>query len=68
MASTTSRLIQNPILNSPFREPTRHFTFTEDGITDRIVEGRRKSSYFILNLAERVGASVAQSIPGERSP
>jgi len=40
-------VIENPILNSPFEEPTRHFKFTEDGITDEIVEARRVSSYFI---------------------
>jgi len=40
-------VIENPILNSPFAEPTRHFKFTEDGITDEIVEARRVSSYFI---------------------
>jgi type III restriction enzyme len=39
--------IENPILNSPFSEPTRHFRFSEDGITDEIVEARRISSYFI---------------------
>lgn len=40
-------VIENPVLNSPFREPTRHFRFSEDGITDEIVEGRRVSSYFV---------------------
>ncbi len=40
-------VIENPILNSPFAEPQRHFKFTEDGITDEIVEARRISSYFI---------------------
>ena len=40
-------VIENPILNSPFREPTRHFRFSDDGITDEVVEGRRVSSYFI---------------------
>jgi type III restriction enzyme len=40
-------VIENPILNSPFHAPTRHFRFDEDGITDEIVEGRRVSSYFI---------------------
>ncbi len=24
-------LIENPILNSPFREPNRHFRFSEEG-------------------------------------
>jgi type III restriction enzyme len=40
-------IIENPILNSPFREPTRHFKFTDEGITNEIAEGRRSSSYFI---------------------
>jgi type III restriction enzyme len=39
--------IENPILNSPFREPIKHFKFTDDGITNEIIEGRRISSYFI---------------------
>ena len=40
-------IIENPILNSPFEEPSRHFKFTEDGITNEVVEGRRLSSYFV---------------------
>jgi type III restriction enzyme len=40
-------IIENPILNSPFREPTWHFKFTDEGITNEIAEGRRISSYFI---------------------
>jgi len=40
-------IIENPILNSPFDEPTRHFKFTEDGITDETVEARRVSAYFV---------------------
>ena len=40
-------LIENPILNSPFVAPARHFKFTDEGITNEIVEGRRSSSYFI---------------------
>jgi hypothetical protein len=40
-------VIDNPILNSPFREPTRHFRFDEDGITNEIADGRRRSTYFI---------------------
>ncbi len=40
-------VIENPILNSPFREPTRHFRFDDEGITNEIVEARRLSSYFI---------------------
>jgi type III restriction enzyme len=40
-------VIENPVINSPFAEPQRHFRFDEDGITDQIVETRRVSSYFI---------------------
>jgi hypothetical protein len=40
-------VIENPILNSPFEEPRRHFKFSEDGITDEIVESRRVSEYFV---------------------
>ena len=40
-------IIENPILNSPFDEPTRHFRFTEDGIADDIAQARRVSAYFV---------------------
>ncbi len=40
-------VIENPILNSPFEKPERHFKFSDEGITDEIVEARRISSYFI---------------------
>lgn len=40
-------VIENPIINSPFDEPTRHFRFTKDGITNEIETGWRKSSYFV---------------------
>ena len=40
-------IIENPIINSPFTEPYRHFRFDDDGITSDIIEKRRKSHYFI---------------------
>ncbi|MCI0376277.1 MAG: hypothetical protein L0215_01590, partial [Gemmataceae bacterium] len=41
-------VIDNPILNSPYREPTRHFRFDANNeITDIIDAGRRGSSYFL---------------------
>jgi type III restriction enzyme len=40
-------VIENPILNSPFVEPERHFRFSDEGITDEIVAGRRVSSYIV---------------------
>jgi type III restriction enzyme len=40
-------VIENPILNSPFGEPQRHWRFTDEGITNEVVEDRRTSSYFV---------------------
>jgi type III restriction enzyme len=40
-------VIENPVINSPFSEPQRHYRFDDDGISDQIVEARRVSSYFI---------------------
>jgi len=45
---TTDRIvIERPVINSAFAEPVRHSQFGEDGITNEIVAGRRRSSYFI---------------------
>jgi hypothetical protein len=40
-------VIDDPILNSPFAEPTRHFTFDAEGITNEIATGRRPSAHFV---------------------
>ena len=40
-------VIENPIINSPFDEPTRHFKFADEGITNEVIDGRRISSYFV---------------------
>jgi type III restriction enzyme len=34
-------VIENPILNSPFDEPRRHFRFGEEGITSEVVAGSK---------------------------
>ncbi len=39
--------IENPVINSPFDEPRRHFRFTEDGITEEVIEGRCIREYFV---------------------
>ena len=39
-------VIENPIINSPFEEPSLHFKFEDEGITNVIIESRRVSSYF----------------------
>ena len=59
--------IENPILNSPFREPTRHFRFDEDGITAEVVEGRRSSTYFvpIPQPRKKGGAQLSLGMQGD---
>jgi type III restriction enzyme len=53
-------IIPNPVLNSPYDEPKRHFFFDEDGITDKIVESRRLSSYFVpVPKPRKRGAQLA---------
>jgi type III restriction enzyme len=49
----TDVVIDNPILNSPYAEPSRHFRFSDEGITDEIAEGRRRSGYFVPVPAAR---------------
>ncbi len=56
----TARTIENPVLNSPFQEPRRHFRFDDQGITSDIVKGRRPSSYFVpVPEARRRGGQLA---------
>jgi len=53
-------VIENPILNSPYQEPQRHFRCDEDGITNEIVEERRISSYFVpIPAARKKGKQLA---------
>lgn len=47
------RLIDNPIINSPYRMPDKHFRFDNDGITNEVVPARRPSSYFVPVPAPR---------------
>jgi hypothetical protein len=44
----TDKVIDNPIVNRPHDEPSRHFTFDDEGITDRIENSRRPPSYWIV--------------------
>ena len=45
--SVNQVVIENPIINSAFAEPQKHFRFDDDGITSDVVDTRRKSHYFI---------------------
>jgi type III restriction enzyme len=40
-------VIEDPVINSPFGAPERHFRFDDEGITSEIAGGRRVSSYFM---------------------
>lgn len=41
-------MIDNPIINSPYAEPARHFAFDDAGvITEEIAEGRRASESWV---------------------
>ena len=61
-----AEVIENPILNSPYREPTRYFEFDDDGITSRVVPGRRPSSFFIPIAQPRKKVAGTQlTLPGE---
>ena len=54
-------VIENPIINSAFSEPKRHFRFDDDGITDDIVESRRTSHYFIpIAQPKKKGKQIQQ--------
>ncbi len=59
--------IDNPILNSPFREPGRHFRFDDDGITTEVAEGRRLSTYFVPIPApkKKGGAQLSLGMQGD---
>lgn len=41
------KVIDSPVLNRPYDEPTRHFAFDDEGIPDRVEESRRPSSKFL---------------------
>lgn len=40
-------IIENPRLNSPYEDPRRHFRFSDEGVTDEIVERQRSNSCFV---------------------
>ena len=57
-------VIENPIINTPFHEPTSHFRFTDEGITNEIVNGRRISSYFVPIARPKKKGAKQMPLPG----
>lgn len=53
-------VIDNPVINTPFEEPNRHFRFSDEGITSDIVESRRISSYFVPIAKPKKKGKTAQ--------
>lgn len=49
--------VDNPILNSPFAEPARHYDFS--GQLPRIVEGRRPAGYHGVPRTEQARGAIA---------
>jgi type III restriction enzyme len=58
-------LIENPIINSPFFEPSSQFKFGDSGITNEVISGRRPSSYFIPIAATKKSKSGQQMFDTE---
>src|SRR5262245_14068684 len=61
-------IIDNPILNSPYREPARHFRFDADGqITNTSDDGRRGSVYVLpIAAPKKKGAPGLFDNPEEK--
>jgi type III restriction enzyme len=60
--------IQNPIINSPFAEPARHFVMGADGnITGEIAERRRPSEFFVpIALPKKKSAQLTLDAFGQQ--
>jgi hypothetical protein len=65
-------VIENPILNSPFEEPRRHFRFGDEGITNDIVASRagwpcfsnpRQPAVFGVPLLDERGTQHSAAAP-----
>jgi type III restriction enzyme len=56
-------VVEDPVINSPFAEPARHFRFDDEGITSETVPGRRVSSYFMpIPKAKKQGKGGKQLV------
>ena len=60
----TSTEINDPVINSPFEEPRRHFLIVEGEVTNEVVPARRKSIYFMAIPAPKKKAKVQKSLDG----
>lgn len=58
----TRVVIRQPIINSPFEEPTWHYLFSDEGITSTIRRGRRGSQYFVPIARPRSSKADGQQL------
>ena len=61
--------MNSPILNSPYKEPARHFKSDERGLTEEVLECRRPSSFYIpvpraKSLKKRAEQNIAEGAFG----
>jgi type III restriction enzyme len=66
-----SAFVNNPILNSPFREPDRHFRLSDDGTPTEIIEPTRRTSSYVVPVpsARRGGPRQAElELEGDDEP
>ena len=63
------RIIENPTINSPYREPNSHFRFDDDGIANEIVpgDGRASTSFPSPGRVSAAGRSSSTSKTGRKS-
>ncbi|GGP12990.1 DEAD/DEAH box helicase family protein [Nonomuraea glycinis] len=60
----TDRVIENPIINSPYLPPSRYFEFDSHGVPGDVKEGRRPSSFFIpVPKAQKGNAQFELDLP-----
>ncbi len=62
--------MKNPIINSPFLEPTKHFKSDDKGLTDKILKYRRPSSFNIpvpraKNKQKQLELNIAEGAYGD---
>ncbi|MDP8904448.1 MAG: DEAD/DEAH box helicase family protein [Chloroflexota bacterium] len=60
MVEGTATAIDNPVINTPFAEPVRHFVTTPEGQVTGEIEDRRRPSEFFVPVAPPRKRSAAQ--------
>ena len=64
MSEERTNFFDNPVLNSPYEVPTRHWELVDNVPTNKIVEERRKSAYVtpIARARRQAGAGATQDL------